>query len=80
MDISGIYCFLSKDKSAYYIGSSINMKARYNRHVHNVNSSNERNYMASPKFYNFVRKYGLDFLDFGCLLATNNYLYLFRGF
>lgn len=32
LDIPGIYCFMSKDRSnlSYYIGSSVNMRGRYN--------------------------------------------------
>lgn len=40
LDIPGIYCYMSKDREnlAHYIGSSTNMKRRYNRHQSNLNS------------------------------------------
>lgn len=79
MNVAGIYCFYSKDGSDYYIGSSINMKTRYNRHMFNLNHSDIRNSQACPKFYNYVRKYGLNNLDFGCLLAIKNYLMMFSA-
>lgn len=53
-DVPGIYCFLSKDKTFFYIGSSVHMKRRYNRHIFNIKDDNVRNSMASPKFYNYV--------------------------
>ena len=56
------------------------MKRRYNRHIFNIKDDNVRNSMASPKFYNYVRKYGMDYLDFGCLLVTKDYLVLHGGF
>lgn len=51
---------MSKDRSnlSYYIGSSLNMKRRYNRHMSNLNHKDTRNSQANPKFYNYVRKYG----------------------
>lgn len=79
-DVPGIYCFLSKNKAFYYIGSSVHMKKRFNRHVFNIKDDKVRNHMASPKFYNYVRKYGMDDLSFGCLLATKDYLMLYGGF
>jgi hypothetical protein len=82
LDVPGIYCFMSKDKSdlSYYIGSSVNMKRRYNRHLFNLNHKDTRNSQASPKFYSYARKYGIESLDFGCLLATQDYLLKFSGF
>lgn len=80
LDVPGIYCFLSKDGSSFYIGSSVNMKNRYNRHMSNLKHIDKRNSLANPKFYNYVRKYGMDALDFGCLLVTKNYLVMYSGF
>jgi group I intron endonuclease len=82
LDIPGIYCFMSKNISilSYYIGSSVNMKRRYNRHQNNLNSKEDRNSQANPKFYNYVRKYGWESLEFGCLLETKDYLVMFSGF
>jgi len=72
---------MSKDRSnLFYIGSSLNMKRRYNRHMSNLNHKDTRNSQANPKFYNIVRKYGIESLDFGCLLVTQDYLLIFRGF
>jgi len=72
---------MSKDRSnLFYIGSSLNMKRRYNRHMSNLNHKDARNNKANPKFYNYVRKYGIGALDFGCLLVTQDYLLIFRGF
>ena len=79
MNVAGIYCFLSKDGSSFYIGSSINMKMRYSRHRFNLNHSDIRYYQANPKFYNYVRKYGFDNLDFRCLLVIKNYLMMFSA-
>lgn len=79
-DVPGIYCFLSKDGSSFYIGSSVNMKNRYNRHMSNLKHIDKINSLANPKFYNYVRKYGMDALDFGCLLVTKNYLVMYSGF
>lgn len=82
LNIPGIYCFMSKDRSnlSYYIGSSVNMKTRYNRHMHNLNSKDSKNSQANPKLYNYIRKYGIESLDFGCLLETQDYLVIFSGF
>lgn len=82
LDVPGIYCFMSKDKSnlSYYIGSSVNMGRRYNRHMFNLNHKDTRNFQASPKFYSYVRKYGIESLDFGCLLVTLDYMVIFNGF
>jgi hypothetical protein len=82
LDVPGIYCFMSKDKSdlSYYIGSSVNMKRRYDRHLFNLNHKDTRNSQASPKFYSYARKYGIESLDFGCVLATQDYLLKFSGF
>lgn len=82
LDVPGIYCFMSKDRSdlSYYIGSSVNMRGRYNRHMSNLNHKDTRNSQASPKFYNYVRKYGIEALDFGCLLVTLDYTVMFNGF
>lgn len=64
LHVPGIYCFLSKDGLSFYIGSSLNMHTRYTRHLSNLNQhSNKRNYEASPKFYNYIRKHGLDNLS-----------------
>ena len=79
-DVPGIYCFLSKDGSSYYIGLSVNMKTRYNRHMFNLKHSDIRYYNANPKLYNYIRKYGLDSLDFGCLLTIKNYLVMCSAF
>jgi hypothetical protein len=46
----------------------------------NLNHKDTRNSQANPKFYNYVRKYGIESLDFGCLLVTQDYLLIFRGF
>ncbi len=56
------------------------MKRRYNRHMSNLNHKDTRNSQANPKFYNYVRKYGTESLDFGCLLVTQDYLLIFSGF
>jgi len=78
--LPGIYCFYSKDGLSYYIGSSLNMQTRYNRHLYNLKQrSNKRSSEANPKFYNYVNKYGLESLSFGCLLLTKNYLGMFTG-
>jgi hypothetical protein len=79
-NVPGIYCFLSKDGSHYYIGSSMNMKIRYNRHMFNLKHSNVRYSQANPKFYNYIKKYGLEKLDFGCLLVIKNYLTMYSAF
>nr|YP_009722262.1 hypothetical protein [Morchella importuna]QGN66664.1 hypothetical protein [Morchella importuna] len=73
---------MSKDREnlAHYIGSSTNIKRRYNRHQSNLNSKEARNSQASPKFYNYIRKYGLESLEFGCLLETKDYVVIFSGF
>jgi hypothetical protein len=82
LGVPGVYCFMSKDRHnlSYYIGSSVNMRRRYNRHASNLNHKDTRNAQASPKFYNYVRKYGVESLDFGCLVATQDYLLIFSGF
>jgi GIY-YIG catalytic domain len=81
LHVPGIYCFLSKDGLSFYIGSSLNMHTRYTRHLSNLNQhSNKRNYEASPKFYNYIRKHGLDNLSFCCLLVIKNYHGIFTGF
>ena len=46
----------------------------------NLKHIDKRNSLANPKFYNYVRKYGMDALDFGCLLVTKNYLVMYSGF
>lgn len=79
-NVAGIYGFLSKDGLSYYIGSSINMKTRYNRHMFNLNHSNIRYSQANPKFYNYIKKYGLEKLDFGCLLVIKDYLTMCSAF
>lgn len=79
MNVAGIYCFLSKDGSCYYIGSPINMKIIYNRHMFNLKHSDIRYSQANPKFYNYIRKYGLENLDFGCLLVIRNYPMMFSA-
>jgi len=74
---------MSKDKSnlSYYIGSSVNMRGRYNRHMFNLNHKGDiRNFQANPKLYNYVRKYGIESLDFCCLLVTLDYMVIFNGF
>ena len=43
-------------------------------------SSNERYSKANPKFYNYVNKYGLDNLSYGCLLVVRNYIGMYTGF
>lgn len=80
--VPGIYCFMGKDKSklVYYIGSSVNMKKRYSRHMFNLNHDDARNNQANPKFYNYIKKYGIESLDFGCLLVTLDYKVIFNGF
>jgi len=80
LNIPGIYVFLSKDGKNFYIGSSMNMKARYNRHMFNLKQSNERYSQANPKFYNYINKYGIEQLEFGCLLAVKNYPEMCSGF
>jgi len=85
LDIPGIYCFISKNRSPGGAGgapggSSVNMKRRFNRHQNNLNSKVDRSSQANPKFYNFVRKYGWESLEFGCLLETKDYLVMFSGF
>lgn len=80
LNVRGIHCFLSKDKSFYYIGSSLNMKTRYNRDMSNLSHYDTRYYIANPKLYNYLRKYGSDSLDFGCLLIIKNYLVMFSEF
>lgn len=80
-NLAGIYCFLSKDVLSYYIGSSLNMQRRYNRHMFNLKQHSDKRYSeANPKFYNYLNKYGIDNLSFGCLLEINNYLGMFSGF
>ncbi len=79
--IAGIYCFLSEDGLSYYIGSSLNMQKRYNRHLFNLKQGDNKRYSeANPKFYNYVNKYGLENLSFGCLLVIKNYSTMFTGF
>lgn len=79
--LPGIYGFLSKDGLSYYIGSSLNMQKRYNRHLFNLKKGNDKRYSeANPKFYNYVNKYGLENLSFGCLLVIKNYPDMFTGF
>jgi hypothetical protein len=56
------------------------MKARYNRHMFNLKQSNERYSQANPKFYNYINKYGIEQLEFGCLLAVKNYPEMCSGF
>ena len=56
------------------------MRRRYNRHVFNLNHKDARNSQASPKFYSYIRKYGVESLDFGCLAVTQDYLLIFSGF
>nr|YP_010121862.1 GIY-YIG endonuclease [Monilinia fructicola]QRF72238.1 GIY-YIG endonuclease [Monilinia fructicola]QYB19430.1 GIY-YIG endonuclease [Monilinia fructicola]QYB19491.1 GIY-YIG endonuclease [Monilinia fructicola]QYB19553.1 GIY-YIG endonuclease [Monilinia fructicola]QYB19615.1 GIY-YIG endonuclease [Monilinia fructicola] len=76
-NLAGIYCFLSKDGLSYYIGSSLNMRTRYNRHLYNLKQhSNKRYSEANPKFYSHMNKYDLYSLSFGCLLIIKNYLCL----
>jgi len=79
-NLPGIYCFLSKDGLAFYIGSSMNMSTRYNRHMFNLKQSNERYSRANPKFYNYINKYGIEQLEFGCLLVVQNYPDMYSGF
>ena len=78
----GIYSFMSKDKSdlSYYIGSSVQMRRRYSRHMFNLKHEETRYSQACPKLYNYIRKYGLESLEFGSLLTTQNYLVKFSGF
>lgn len=82
LGVPGVYCYMSKDRHnlSYYIGSSVNMRRRYNRHASNLNHKDARNSQASPKFNNYVRKYGVESLDFGCLVVTQDYLLIFSGF
>ena len=82
LDMPGVYCFMSKDRHnlSYYIGSSVNMRKRYNRHVFNLNHKDTRYFQSSPKFYNYVRKYGVESLDYGCLVVTQDYLLISSGF
>lgn len=56
------------------------MKTRYNRHLFNFNQSNTRYSQANPKFYNYLNKYGLNSLNFGCLLIVKDYLLIFSAF
>jgi len=79
LDVAGIYCFINKENLSYYIGSSLNIRKRYNRHIFNLKQTNTRYSQANPKFYNLIRKYGLESFDFSCLLITKNYLAMFSG-
>lgn len=79
-NVPGIYIFLSKDGENFYIGSSMNMRARYTRHMFNLKQSNERYSQANPKFYNYIKKYGIEQLEFGCLLVVKNYPEMNSGF
>jgi hypothetical protein len=45
----------------------------------NFKHSDIRYSQANPKFYNYIRKYGLENLDFGCLLVIKNYLMMFSA-
>ena len=56
------------------------MKVRYNRPIFNLKHQDQRYFNANPKFYNYIRKYGLDSLDFGCLLKVKNYLFMCSAF
>jgi len=42
-NLPGIYCFISKDGLSYYIGSSLNMRTRYNRHLFNLKQNSDSN-------------------------------------
>jgi hypothetical protein len=80
-NVPGIYCFLSKNElSSFYIGSSMNMKIRYNRHMFNLKHHDERYSQANPKFYNYINKYGIEQLELGCLLVVQDYPAIYSGF
>lgn len=46
----------------------------------NLKQSNDRYSRANPKFYNYINKYGLEQLEFGCLLVVLNYPDMYSGF
>jgi hypothetical protein len=46
----------------------------------NLKQSEIRYSQANPKFYNYVRKYGIEQLEFGCLLIVQDYPLMFSGF
>jgi hypothetical protein len=45
----------------------------------NIKQTDTRYSQANPKFYNYIKKYGLESLDFGCLLITKNYPIMYSG-
>jgi hypothetical protein len=46
----------------------------------NLKQEETRYSQANPKFYNYIKKYGLDYLEFGCLLVVKNYHLMFSAF
>jgi group I intron endonuclease len=66
MVLSGIYKIQSlKDAGKCYIGSSVNIYSRWNRHLRNLRSNKHNN----PKLQNHFNKYGESDLQFSILLG-----------
>lgn len=57
---SGVYAIRSQIDSRVYVGSSVNVHIRFNRHSHHLNIGNHPN----AKLQNFYNKYGNDSLVF----------------
>jgi hypothetical protein len=46
----------------------------------NLKQTNIRYSQANPKFYNYLRKYGLNSLEYGCIWIKKNDLLMFSAF
>jgi group I intron endonuclease len=75
MQISGLYIVTNKINGNYYIGSSNNIMLRWTHHKY----YSLRGSTKLPKFYNALRKYGIDNFDMKPLLyCSPNDLYFYE--
>lgn len=58
---AGIYYFKNTLNNKYYIGQSVNIRKRVQRHIRNVNNN------TNAPLYNAIRKYGIKNFEFGIL-------------
>ena len=54
----GIYKITNKVNGKVYIGQSVDIKKRWNRHLHTVNNPNYKGY--NYPLYRAMRKYGIE--------------------